>query len=86
MAVQMGASLAIFIKTIVHKIKQRKKNAMLNIVVSPKDSAKNRINPSFRSVDDNNYDEVYRMAPKQEEYLKKKMFEDSSILSQRVIY
>ena len=86
MAIQMGSSLAIFIKTIYQKIKQSKKNSAVDVVNLPEDSGKDHINPSYISVNDNSHDEVYRMVPKQDEFLKKKMFEESTILSPRIKY
>ena len=80
----MGASLAIFIKTIYQKIKQRKKASMVDVESLPQEQEKSSI--SNKNNDESSHDEIFQMIPKEEEYLKKKMCEGSTVLSPRIKY
>ena len=82
----MGASLAIFIKTIYQKIKQRKKGSMVDVESLPREQEKSSISNINKNNDESSHDEIFQMIPKEEGYLKKKMCEGSTVLSPRIKY
>lgn len=85
MGIQMLASLAIFTKTIYKKIKQ--KNKVQVIPEQDQDNIeKQNVNNSLRSVVEKSCDEAVSFTVKHEEFLKKRMFDESTVLSPRIRY